>query len=613
MGTPWRGLLALENSATADGRRFKTLTWRDLPLGLKWQRVEQMGHDTSVVVGSVETMNLGTTAEAIEAGWISEAKARESGLADDVRGLWGSGQMLDDVDPAAMPRLAEDVAEAMELLNTGVIAPSIDAIAQGAIMMVEPGEDEPPSEERWDQLMDEFMETGIEPPLEMLFEEGLVAAATLVVTPAFSEVRPFELVAPEGGDDEAAPEETVDQAAATQRAMALTAAAPPRPAADLFVDPQFAEYTGIHTVELPNGMLAVRGHFADAGVCHAGIRDECRTPPLSAMDYVPFHRNVIELDDGTMLGVGRITAGFGRVGNSCPPGHKCRGKDDHACEELSLAGAIAHHDLLTSLAWVRAGVDANGRQWVAGVADVGLSAEGRRLLNLPADPRRGLPAGWNFSGDWRDYGGDLELVELLCLTEASMPAFAPRQYMRDGRRSALIACYAPRVARSAGLGPQDGRRRLAREVADLVVADLQAAGLVAPTDRAGVDMDRLSAAVTAAAPAPTGAVVALAPSEADAARLAVEDGPAAGDLHLPLLHLGDADRYDDATRAAIIGQLWDLAAQAGASVAGEVTSASEVEGLSVLAVRATRLTRCGTSSPPGSPSWSTPPILRRRR
>lgn len=558
MGMHWRGLLALVNKATADGRRFRTLTWRKLPLGLNWQPAQEMGHDASVVIGSVEEMHLGTTAEAIAAGWISEAKAQESGLADDVVGLWGSGQLLDDVDPAAMPRLAQNVAEAKTLLETGVVAPSIDAIAQGAIMLVEPGQDEPPTAERMDEMMEEYFETGVEPPLEVLFEEGLVAAATLVVTPAFSEVRPFELLA--SGDGEAAPEqEPAEQAAATQRAMALTAAAPARPPADLFVDPGFDRYTEIHVVERPDGLLQVAGHYAPHASCHLGIRDVCVAPPTSQAGYVPFHRNVIDLDDGTLLGVGRITTGFGRVGTGCAHEPCRRGKADHACESMSLAQAIAHHDQQTPLAWVRAGEDEHGL-YVVGVADADLSAEGRKLLE-----------GRKFSGDWREHGASLELVELLALASGS-PAFpAPRAHMRGGRQVSLTASY------PAPTRPVDKRRTFAREVADLVVADLVAAGLAAPSGRAGVDLDSLAAAaaVTAATEGEhTGAMIALRMSEEDAARLAVEGGEPVGELHLTLAYLGEGADIDQETRTAIIAAAWDAAEAWGGAVSADVFSVS---------------------------------------
>ncbi|MGI5247783.1 phage protease [Dactylosporangium sp. CA-139066] len=52
-------------------------------------------------------------------------------------------------------------------------------------------------------------------------------------------------------------------------------------------------------------------------------------------------------------------------------------------------------------------------------------------------------------------------------------------------------------------------------------------------------------------PAKTKAMVALVPSEADARRLAVDDGLPAAELHLTLLFLGDAAEWDEPARAAL--------------------------------------------------------------
>src|SRR4029079_53542 len=68
MGTRWQGLLAPVNEPTDDARRFLEVTVRTLPLSLKWQRVDAMGHDDSVVVGSLETVNFGTVSQAVDAG-----------------------------------------------------------------------------------------------------------------------------------------------------------------------------------------------------------------------------------------------------------------------------------------------------------------------------------------------------------------------------------------------------------------------------------------------------------------------------------------------------------------------------------------------------------------
>ncbi len=199
MGTVWRGMLAPLDEPTGDRRRIRSggLTFRALPFGLKWQRSDNMGHDDSVIIGSTAQLDVGTVAEAVKAGWISAEAVTAAGLPDAMVGVWGRGEMFDDVDPAELPRLAQDVAEARLLTEKKVIGPSIDPGSVTAVL-VEEGSDEPITEERLDELLEQAYETGQDPPLETLYTECEIAAATLVAVPAFAECRPFELMPPKG-------------------------------------------------------------------------------------------------------------------------------------------------------------------------------------------------------------------------------------------------------------------------------------------------------------------------------------------------------------------------------------------------------------------------------
>lgn len=57
--TPWHGVLAPEDTWSGDGRRFaaESLTFRDLPLPLTWQKTTDEGHDGSVVVAKIEAIS----------------------------------------------------------------------------------------------------------------------------------------------------------------------------------------------------------------------------------------------------------------------------------------------------------------------------------------------------------------------------------------------------------------------------------------------------------------------------------------------------------------------------------------------------------------------------
>lgn len=439
MGTRWRGLLAPIDKPTGDGRRMApgAITHRELPLPLKWQRVDAEGHDDSVVVGLMDTLTI-------------DEKAGE---------VWGEGELFDDIDAAQMPRLAEDVAEAKHLTAQKVIGPSVDA-GSAEVMLVVAGSDAEPTEGEWDQIM---MGAEGAPELEMLFVEYQIAAATLVPIPAFGQCRPFDLVTEAVTAADGAEPDVADQAVAAARAearwVALTAAAPALPAA-WFDDPKLDGITPITVAD--DGRIF--GHAAAWGTCHAEFRDVCVAAPRTAAGYAHFHRHTVDTDAGA-LAAGRLTTGHGKLGTGCTC---CRGKDDHACTRASLTAAVAHYDRARTLAWVRAGEDDHGI-WIAGALAPDLDDADRRVL-----ARRLV------SGDWREVGGNLELVEVLALA-TERPGFPlPRTSLSAGRQRALVAAGAVRPNPPAPRLALD-YPRLAREVAAALAAQQAAATVTAAT------------------------------------------------------------------------------------------------------------------------------------
>lgn len=547
MGTRWRGLLAPINKPTGDGRRMAkgAFTSRQLPLALKWQRVDDQGHDASVVIGLMDRLD------------IDEAAGE----------VWGEGELFDD--QPNLPRLSEDVAEAMLLTSKKIIGPSVDAGAAEMIFVRE-GTDTPLTDQDWERLMWEEMETGVPAPIEMLFTHYEIAAATLVVIPAFAEARPFELLG--AAADETAPADQAAVTAAARQQLVLTAAAGVLVTpAEVFVPPAEAPAYQMLTVHPPRegeSFRRVSGYAAAFGTCHVQIRDMCRTPPPSSTGYALFHRHPLDTDEG-LLAVGRLTTGHGLVGTGCT--HLAhRGKDDHACDDMSLVEALAHYDRLTTVAWVQAHEYDGVGIWVQGV--LAADATDRDLAVLSRQ---------RVSGDWRDHGGRLEMIELLALAREREGFPIPRTTLRNGRQFSLTGAGAvpPRSA-LAGDGWAGG---LAGQIADLVVKRM----------RGGPDLDLAGAAVyavplTAAAgdakkpeddmpedmpmpmPEHTGAMVALRMTDDDAARLAVDGGEPVEELHLTLLYLGEADAIDAASRQAIIDACTALAAEWQASAGGSL-------------------------------------------
>jgi hypothetical protein len=636
-------MLAPLGVSTGDGRRFAVdgASWRQLPLALKWQRSDEQGHDKSVAVGSLDAVNIGTVAEAIDAGWISAAAVADR-LQMDTLGVWGAGELFDDVNRDDMPRLFEDVAEAKLLTGKRVIGPSVDAGAAEAVY-VPVGSDDPMTE---DEYWSAWEETGEEPPVELLFTTYEIAAATLVTIPAFAECRPFELVAalepaltaavrssgwddmPLGdrdaewdGDaaagrlaehcgidgeepdwgcyasgflyvDDAADQETRgaygfgivdvadggpvivpaavyavaealedarsettipeadqeamrtvveglyermasewdddtvtvpwaaakrDEECAAQAALIAAVSASAGPVVDpsWFDDPQLDAVTPLTVTD--DGRIF--GHVATHSTCHVGIRDACVTAPVDETGYGAFHRYPLDTADGSLLAVGRITTGRGEHRCRCGT---CRGSnDDHACVTLTAAGAMAHHDQLTTLAWVRAGEDVrNGAIWVAGIVAPGLDDTDRARL----------AAGVDVSGDWRQISGQHQLIEVLALA-SEKPGFPlPRlATSHTGRVMALTAAgtiprrrtplpLAAQVAEQLTTGP--ALDRLAGAIADHLTvmtstvtpaADAAVAGEPAAVDAATVDTTPVDvAAVEAAAGEFRGALAAAA-------------------------------------------------------------------------------------------------------
>lgn len=544
MGTRWRGLLAPIDESTGDGRRLKQGGggWRELPFALKWQRTDAMGHDDSVVVGSTDTMNIGTVQQAIANNWISEDAVAQT-MQPTTLGAWGAGEMFDDDDIAkTLPRLSEDVGEAKLMLGKKVIGPSIDPdnVTQA---VVRKGSDKPLTWDEIDMILWECEENAVDPSsvLETLYMTWRVTASTLVVTPAFAECRPFELGPFANAATTAAPADAALVASLTAAAGLLERTVVP---ASLFAVTPSDEVHAIRVEDGPGGVRRIYGYAAQNGSCHVGFRNVCVTPPESQTGYSLFHRYPQDTDQG-LIDVGRITTGLGQIGTGCADA-ECRGKDDHACSNFSLARTLQHYDGLRTVAHVRA-TDTPLGIWVCGVVEPTATAADLAVL-----ARRMV------SGDWRESGTGLELVEVLALFK-EQPGFpVPTAATRGGRAYSLVAAGGvmpePRHPRTPCLTASApaalDEARLAERAADLVMDRLTTAGLVAP------------AAVTAAAEH-TGAMIALVPSVADAARLATDDYEPVEELHTTLLFLGEASDIPPDRQEAIVAAVRDAVAGLG--------------------------------------------------
>lgn len=148
-------LLAPIGTPTGDKRRFAahSLTHRELPLPLTWQRERGQGHEGAVTIGTLH------------------------GIRYDENGAPHGFGILFDPDPEQLPRLAQDVAEARMLLDQKVTGPSVDLDSM-QFHALDP-------EEAGEYAAD------ARPEIEV--DKGRISAATLVPIPAFAEARPFPL------------------------------------------------------------------------------------------------------------------------------------------------------------------------------------------------------------------------------------------------------------------------------------------------------------------------------------------------------------------------------------------------------------------------------------
>lgn len=154
----------------------------------------------------------------------------------------------------------------------------------------------------------------------------------------------------------------------------------------------------------------VFGHIAAWGTCHTGYQGACVTAPYSATNYAWFRTGALHTDDGKELAVGHISLATG-----------------HADMGLSAAPAAAHYDnTSTCVADVVTGEDAYGI-FVAGALRPGLSdAQMRELRSAP------------MSGDWRDVGGNLELIGILGVNIPGFSVPRVKAMVASGRTNTLI-------------------------------------------------------------------------------------------------------------------------------------------------------------------------------
>lgn len=182
--------------------------------------------------------------------------------------------------------------------------------------------------------------------------------------------------------------------------------------AEWFTDPELTAPTPVTVT--PEGR--VFGHIAQWGVCHTGLGlsvgmdDSCTAAPTSPSNYAYYRTGVIDTDQGE-IPVGNLTMGIG-----------------HAGERVTAGAAIAHYDNTQAVvADVVTGEDEHGI-WFSGAMRENLTDEQIRAFKAST-----------LSGDWRQIGGEYELVAALAVNVPGFPIPRLALAASGGRLTALIA------------------------------------------------------------------------------------------------------------------------------------------------------------------------------
>ena len=201
-----------------------------------------------------------------------------------------------------------------------------------------------------------------------------------------------------------------------------------KPPADWFEDPHLSGPSPIVVTEEGR----VFGHLATWGTCHIGLDGVCTEAPASASNYAYFRTGAVLADNGEHIPTGNLTMDTG-----------------HADIDARARPAMAHYDNTgTVTANVAAGEDEYGI-WVSGAIPPGLPPEKVFAMRASA-----------LSGDWRDIGGNLELVAALHVNVQGFPIPRVAIAASGGHQTALVAAGIVLTAsRSAGHGHGRGDRR----------------------------------------------------------------------------------------------------------------------------------------------------------
>lgn len=407
-------VMVVEGVDTGDGRHISPgcLTWRDLPLPVMAITRTTMGHDDAELVGRLDTV------ERVDLSAEINSKTGEP-YGEGVSGLRATGVFTSDSEAARISGLIAD-----KFLR-GVSVDISDVKSE--IEFLDDNGEPIPADEGGDE--DDFF-FFLDGEIRETLTQGRVMGVTICPFPAFEGAyirlddgteTPQTSEVPEGVTASIPSIVNLDQfgarncAPCENGAPIVASAGPLAPPMAWFEDPGFDGPTPLTITD--DGR--VYGHVATWGVCHTGVSNQCIMAPKSRTNYGYFRTGAVLTAEGKTVSTGPLTMGGGHAGLS-----------------LSASEAVAHYDEAgLAMADVAAGEDRWGI-WVAGAMQPDVTPEQVRRFRASA-----------LSGDWRQVGGNLEMVAALAVNAPGFPVV--RAQVASGAPQSLVAAGAKAVMLAA--------------------------------------------------------------------------------------------------------------------------------------------------------------------
>lgn len=450
----WHGVLAPEGVWSGDGRRFaeNALRFRDLPLPLTWQKASSDGHMGSVVIGRIDSIErvdgmmqangvflanieadefVGLLAEFGKFGVSVDADDAEFEFDEDTSQVTFTSARIASASCVAIPAFSEayvafgpwpteETADdlAATLTTASTITINGDPNASTSVTLGRgPGWITNPADTK--RLHDYWTKPGEEGYAKIAwgvpgdFNRCRVLVGEKIATNSPEDMRFLNQICAQWHKDALgiwpgehhAARDTIEGAEQGD-ALHLVAAGGHCAPSEWFENPEFEQPTHLTVTE--DGR--VFGHIAEWGTCHIGFEGVCVSPPRSETDYAYYATGSVLLDNGEFARTGVISLGGG-----------------HAGKRLRPQAAIEHYDSTSAAVCDVAVGDDEFGIWCAGWVRPGTTPE--QIVALRAS---------DVSGDWREIGGNLEMVAALSVNVQGFPVKVAA-HVENGRQLALVA------------------------------------------------------------------------------------------------------------------------------------------------------------------------------